>query len=185
DQAAAALATARAAAPNAPRPLLLAGQRALRLGDAAGALALWGDLEVRDPQVFQLVAQDYADAARNAGQQDSARQRLSEAYQRAPSLPLLRALARLDGAELADAPGLLPHLTAQPTLSAALGVLSRPVEQWDAASAQAVREAVARAAKPLQRYRCAACGFEAQRHFWQCPGCLSWDSFPPRMLEEP
>ncbi|MBQ0961248.1 tetratricopeptide repeat protein, partial [Ideonella sp. 4Y11] len=35
DQAAAALATARAAAPNAPRPLLLAGQRALRLGDAA------------------------------------------------------------------------------------------------------------------------------------------------------
>jgi lipopolysaccharide biosynthesis regulator YciM len=36
----------------------------------------------------------------------------------------------------------------------------------------------------LQRYRCAACGFEARHWFWQCPGCLSWDSYPPRRLEE-
>ncbi|MCE2907824.1 MAG: lipopolysaccharide assembly protein LapB, partial [Burkholderiaceae bacterium] len=43
-----------------------------------------------------------------------------------------------------------------------------------------LREAVARAARPLQRYRCASCGFDAQRHFWQCPGCLTWDSFPPQ-----
>ena len=50
--------------------------------------------------------------------------------------------------------------------------------------AQPVRDAVARAAKPLQRYRCAACGFEAQHYFWQCPGCLSWDSYPPQRLED-
>jgi lipopolysaccharide biosynthesis regulator YciM len=42
---------------------------------------------------------------------------------------------------------------------------------------------VARAAKPLQRYRCAACGFEAQHYFWQCPGCLSWDSYPPQRVD--
>ena len=47
-----------------------------------------------------------------------------------------------------------------------------------------VRTAVTRAARPLQRYRCAACGFEAQRHFWQCPGCLTWDSYPALRLEE-
>jgi lipopolysaccharide assembly protein B len=40
------------------------------------------------------------------------------------------------------------------------------------------------AARPLQRYRCAACGFEAQHYFWQCPGCLSWDSYPPQRIEE-
>ena len=34
------------------------------------------------------------------------------------------------------------------------------------------RACAARRAKPLQRYRCAACGFEAQHYFWQCPGCL-------------
>jgi len=47
-----------------------------------------------------------------------------------------------------------------------------------------VREAVARGARALQRYRCAACGFEAPQHFWQCPGCLSWDTFPARRVEE-
>jgi lipopolysaccharide assembly protein B len=43
---------------------------------------------------------------------------------------------------------------------------------------------VERAAAPLARYRCAACGFEAQRWFWQCPGCLGWDTFPPLRIED-
>ena len=37
--------------------------------------------------------------------------------------------------------------------------------------------------KPLQRYRCAACGFEAHHYFWQCPGCQGWDTYPPRRME--
>jgi lipopolysaccharide biosynthesis regulator YciM len=40
------------------------------------------------------------------------------------------------------------------------------------------------AAAPLARYRCAACGFEAVRWFWQCPGCLGWDTFPPQQLQD-
>lgn len=28
------------------------------------------------------------------------------------------------------------------------------------------------------------CGFEARQHFWQCPGCQSWDSYPVRRVEE-
>ena len=27
-------------------------------------------------------------------------------------------------------------------------------------------------------------GFEAKQHFWQCPGCQAWDSYPPRRVEE-
>jgi lipopolysaccharide biosynthesis regulator YciM len=53
-----------------------------------------------------------------------------------------------------------------------------------AEEATAVRQAVRRAAKPLHRYRCAACGFEAEHYFWQCPGCLGWDTYPPRRLED-
>jgi enoyl-CoA hydratase/carnithine racemase len=80
-------------------------------------------------------------------------------------------------------PRILAHLKAHPTLSAAQLLLpfalTAPTELGDDAR-QALREAVARAARPLQRYRCASCGFDAQRHFWQCPGCLTWDSFPPQ-----
>jgi lipopolysaccharide biosynthesis regulator YciM len=54
----------------------------------------------------------------------------------------------------------------------------------DADDAQALGDAVARAARPLQRYRCAACGFDAQHYFWQCPGCMAWDSYPPQRLED-
>jgi lipopolysaccharide biosynthesis regulator YciM len=47
-----------------------------------------------------------------------------------------------------------------------------------------VQGALDHAAKPLTRYRCAACGFEAKQHFWQCPGCQAWDSYPARRVEE-
>ncbi len=73
------------------------------------------------------------------------------------------------------------HLARQPTLSAAAAVLRDDAGEHLQAG---VIAAVDRAALPLQRYRCAACGFEAQHYFWQCPGCLSWDSYPPQRLED-
>ena len=49
---------------------------------------------------------------------------------------------------------------------------------------QPVQRALDQATRPLMRYRCAACGFEAHQHFWHCPGCQAWDSYPPRRVEE-
>jgi lipopolysaccharide biosynthesis regulator YciM len=78
---------------------------------------------------------------------------------------------------------LLAHLQQHPTLSAAQLLLELPPQDWTPAAWAALREAVALSARPLQRYRCAACGFEAQHYFWQCPGCLSWDSYPPQRID--
>ncbi len=36
----------------------------------------------------------------------------------------------------------------------------------------------------LARYRCSKCGFRAREFHWNCPGCTSWDSYPPRRVEE-
>ncbi|MFN9807512.1 MAG: lipopolysaccharide assembly protein LapB, partial [Betaproteobacteria bacterium] len=36
----------------------------------------------------------------------------------------------------------------------------------------------------IARYRCGKCGFRAREFHWQCPGCTSWDSYPPRRVEE-
>ena len=85
--------------------------------------------------------------------------------------------------EGAGLPRLLTHLQHNPTLSAALLMLEEPPERWPSDAWPALRAAVAHAAKPLQRYRCAACGFEAQHYFWQCPGCLNWDSYPPQRID--
>jgi lipopolysaccharide biosynthesis regulator YciM len=183
-----ALRQAREAAPNAARPMVLAGQRAHSRGDHAQALQLWGELLAAHPTTaFNLVTRDYAADALACGEQAAALERLQALYRRAPTMDLLGAIATLDPAPAAQRQRLLAHLQEQPTLSAAQELLRQMAAEattLDADEAQGLRTAVSRAAKPLQRYRCAACGFEAQHYFWQCPGCLSWDSYPPQRLED-
>ncbi len=203
DDAAAALQRALHAAPGAARALTLAGKRLLQVGDAAGAVDTWDQLRAAQPAAFGLVALDYAQAARACGRQAHAGAALDALYAIAPSMALLRArIALVDGdvvggvdGDPSGAPGADPagtsltqalaaHLHASPSLSAAQALLEQPPPSWGDNGLAGIRAAVARAAKPLQRYRCAACGFEAKAYFWQCPGCQSWDSFPPQPVEE-
>ncbi|MBQ0935175.1 lipopolysaccharide assembly protein LapB [Ideonella paludis] len=179
-----ALALAHQAAPQAPRPQLIAGQRALAAGQAGEALTHWEALLQADLASFSLVAMAYAQAGQSCGQVERARATLTSAHEAHPSLDVIKALAVLDGSALAQSPLVLPYLKQQATLAAAQAVLNRPAEQWTQECADAVGKALDKAGRPLQRYRCAACGFEAQRYFWQCPGCLSWDSFPPQRIED-
>ncbi len=177
----AALARAREVAPESPRPWVLAGQRQARAGEHAQALASWSNLRQRHPGAFTLVAQDYAQSARAAGQADEALGALQDLFTQHPSLDLLRAIDALDTDPTRTQQRHANHLAQQPTLSAAAAVLHDDPGNAARASAIAVIE---HAARPLQRYRCAACAFEAQHYFWQCPGCLNWDSYPPQRVEE-
>jgi lipopolysaccharide biosynthesis regulator YciM len=179
----AALQRAREAAPQAARPLLVAGQRHARGGRHAEALQAWNELKSRNPASFVLVAREYAQSAVAAGQQAGARTALDTLYERQPGVELLHALALLEDAAAAKA-RLSSHLLQQPTLSLATELLRSAPAGWSEAALQGLRAAIDKAARPLQRFRCAACGFEAQHYFWQCPGCLNWDSYPPHRLEE-
>jgi lipopolysaccharide biosynthesis regulator YciM len=180
----AALVRARAAAPQATRPLLLTGQRQLRSGDAAGAVRSWDTLREHHPLAFLLVVDDYLKAAQQSGQTAQAQATIAHAFAKTPAVELLAALQNLDGqSAAAHLPRLLTQLREHPSLSAAQMLLAIPPEAWTPEAWQAIRQALARSAGPLQRYRCAACGFEAQRYFWQCPGCLSWDSYPPQRID--
>ena len=174
-------------APAAARPL---AQRALQLMRQTGpanpdaAMAAWAELRQRSPEAFARLAGDYVACAQAAGQADVARLALGSLFAQQPGIDLLRALSLLNDEAPGASPRLMTVLREQPSLSAALDLLDTPPQQWPEHAAQAARDAVARAARPLQRYRCAGCGFEAQRHFWQCPGCLGWDTFPQQRIEE-
>ncbi len=184
EEADAALARARRADPKAPRPMLLAGRRALHRGDAPAALAAWDALRQQHPGSFLLVAAEYAATARDCGQAQAAHAALSAALAQQPAMELLRAIESLEPDDAPQRlPRLLAHIRQHPTLSAAQGLLALPPEAWTPEAWTALRDAVARSAGPLQRYRCATCGFEAQHYFWQCPGCLSWDSYPPHRID--
>lgn len=75
------------------------------------------------------------------------------------------------------------HLEHAPSLIAATEWL-RGERLSDQNTRQRVFQTLERSALPLRRYRCAACGFEASNHYWQCPGCQAWDSYPPERIEE-
>jgi lipopolysaccharide assembly protein B len=181
---------ALAVAPQAARPVVLAGQRAAAKGHHDQALALWTSLLSRHPDVFNLVAVKYAEAAKSSGETLHALGQLQRQHELSPCIDLLQALAVLDPDGHRER--LNSHLQREPSLVAARSLLKlRGAAQMAAAPAssesienQAIDTALSLAAKPLQRYRCAACGFEAQQYFWQCPGCHGWDTFPPKRLDE-
>lgn len=50
------------------------------------------------------------------------------------------------------------------------------------AQSEALASALGRILRRTQRYRCVDCGFASAAHFWQCPGCRSWDAFAPVAL---
>jgi lipopolysaccharide biosynthesis regulator YciM len=136
----------------------------------------------RHPATFTLVAGDAAASAQASGQSAAWLGKLRAAQQQQPSLDLLRAIALLDADAARE--GLAQQLAVHPTLGIAAAVLAAPGPIDDEPTRGQLRATVERSARPLQRYRCAACAFEAQQHFWQCPGCLSWDSYPPLRIDE-
>ena len=184
-EAEAALALARDVAPQMARPLVQSVQRARCRADHAAVIRWAETLLDKHPAEFNLVAREYAESAVAAGQTGAAMTRLQAAYRRAPGADLLAAMAILDPDPARQRARAAEHLQSQPTLSAAQALLATTVhEPLDSEQRSALRDAVAQAAKPLQRYRCVACGFEGPHHFWQCPGCLGWDTFPPQRGEE-
>jgi lipopolysaccharide biosynthesis regulator YciM len=96
---------------------------------------------------------------------------------------MTEALARLSHDDSEARQHYLAHLAREPSLV----IAGRWLAGEDLSRPEAkvpIQAALNQASGPLKRYRCAACGFEAQQHFWQCPGCQSWDSYPARRVEE-
>ena len=174
-----------AAAPQALRPQLALTDELHQQGRTAQALDQRLNLARAMPQFAPLLAGRLAELAVSEGRVSEVRDWLQAQQEDAPSLDVMEALARLDAAlGLGDVQNrYAQHLNKEPSLVAARAWLAHEPLQHEAQRATLER-ALERAVQPLRRYRCAACGFEAQRHFWQCPGCQAWDSYPARRVEE-
>ena len=104
-------------------------------------------------------------------------------HARNPSLDVMEAIVRLEKDPIAARQWYLEHLEREASLVAAARWIAGGGPSTEQ-SQKLVQRALDQATKPLMRYRCAACGFEATQHFWQCPGCQAWDSYPARRVEE-
>jgi len=174
---------AAALAPASPRPLIEQAKLENQLGLHTAALNTLLQLEKSAPQALPLAAELLANVAINGQQQIAALALLKRSYAAMPSVDVVEAIIKLDSDTHSARDWYVKHLENQPSLVAATRWIAG--ERFENEQPHGlVQRALDQATKPLMRYRCAACGFEATQHFWHCPGCQAWDSYSARRIEE-
>ena len=172
--------------PDAPRPRILLGQLQLAQGQAHAAFGTLVLLFEQMDAAAPLAAASLVKAALAAKVPEQALTALQGYYLRQPCIDVLEAITALESgdpqAQATSHQRYLDHLQKQPSLMAATRWLTD--QAGTTALPMPVQKTLEQAMRPLARYRCAACGFEAKEHFWHCPGCQAWDSYPPRRIEE-
>lgn len=178
---------ATATAPNAPRPRLERARLHLQEGAPEAAFETLMACVNAAPASLPLIAAPLAQSALACARVEPALSLLQASYAQTPSLDLLEAIVALDASR--PTPGqssrdwYVRHLEREPSLVAAAKWIAGEKLEQEQFHPQ-VQRALDQAVKPLTRYRCTTCGFEAKQYFWHCPGCQSWDSYPVRRVEE-
>ena len=171
-------------APDAARPRLQLAALQRSQGRDTDALSTLKALTESAPEATPLAAAGLADVALACDQVPAVLALLRARYEQDPALDTMEAIVRLEAETDGDGrDGYIRHLQHEPSLIAAARWIAGEKLEHDQFH-PLVQRALDHAVKPLSRYRCAACGFEAKDHFWQCPGCQAWDSYPPRRVEE-
>ncbi len=170
-------------APTAARPGIEMAALQRRAGNHAAAYYTLATLAHASPASIPLMARALTDYAQASGQEAGALDILQASYELSASLDVLEGMVALDADPASARDWYVKHLEREPSLVAAAKWIAGEKLEHEQFHPQ-VQRALDHAVKPLTRYRCAACGFEAKQHFWQCPGCQAWDSYPPRRVEE-
>jgi lipopolysaccharide assembly protein B len=170
-------------APAAARPAIELAALQRRAGQAELAFETLSGLTQSGPAAIRLAARPLTEAAVAGGRQARAMEILRTSYELSPSLDVLDGIVELEPDAAVGRHWYVKHLQREPSLVAASKWLAGEKLEHEQFHPQ-VQGALDHAVKPLTRYRCAACGFEVKQHFWQCPGCQAWDSYPARRVEE-
>lgn len=170
------------------RAVVLAGDLAARGGDRPAAIGYWKQVGELNPECLPLVAARLADALDAAGQRVDALNFLRRSLLDHPSIDLLDiAYERVAALESPQAAVALLHEEMQrhPSLAGFERLLAaRGAATFGDVQLEQLRALIQAQARKLARYRCSKCGFRAREFHWRCPGCNSWDSYPPRRVEE-
>lgn len=170
-------------APQLARPHIAMAHWLQANGQSLQACEQLQQIALNIPSALPLFADDLAQLAPLAQREVAVLALLEAGYKKLQSLDVLDALVSLESTmgNPRAREHYAAHLHHHPSLIAASQWLEGAVLGDQQAQ---VQRALAHAVKPLRRYRCAACGFEALKHFWHCPGCQAWDSYPARRVEE-
>jgi lipopolysaccharide biosynthesis regulator YciM len=167
---------------NFPRGSLLRAEFALAQGDARAAALLCKRVIELHPHLLPLALARYIHALRAAG---ATMEGIDETLSLHTSDVTQRAALGYAAiaANILDEPYLLRCLPDFLRQDANLGdmvmALSGDPALLDDAKLQSIASALSKIFRRTQRYRCVSCGVNTGTHFWQCPGCHSWDTLAP------
>ena len=170
-------------APQHARAYLASADLAHAQGQLAQAYQTLMELAERTPTCLPLLCERLLSWGRSLGKVKEIHALFLASYSAHPCLDVLKAVASLEGTSERAQNLLSQHLRLHPSLLVASWWLGHEQLQHEEDRAF-VQKALDRATVALNRYRCAACGFAAQKHFWHCPGCQAWDSYPSLRIEE-
>jgi lipopolysaccharide assembly protein B len=162
----------------------LLGDIAHKAGRAADAITAWELCFAQDAAGVGLVAGKLAQAYAALGRADDGIAQLKHYQSQSPSQDVLNALLGLIRSAHGDAAALTylrEELKRAPTLSG--------VEQFTALLKRnddddaLIHDVLAANTRAAGTYPCSRCGFRARTYYWQCPGCVQWESFVPKRQE--
>ena len=183
DQALETLQLACRLAPTSARPLIDMAKLQHQQGQHQAAFNTLLELAKTAPQALGLTASLLVNIAQKGDLPVPVLDLLRSHYNVTPSVDVMDAIVKLGTDPESSRQCYIQHLEREPSLVAAARWIAG--EKLDNEhNHQLVQRALDQATKPLMRYRCAACGFEATQHFWHCPGCQAWDSYSARRIEE-
>ena len=170
------------------RAAMLAGDVALRRGQRADAIGHWLRIVAENPEYTPLVVDRLMAALDAQGRRAEAASLLRRSLLEHPSIDSLdqgfRWIREWEGAEAAETL-LREELKRHPSLLGFERLLAIRDGQVSADPELALLRGLIRTqAQKVARYRCERCGFRSREFYWNCPGCSSWDSYPPRRIEE-
>jgi lipopolysaccharide assembly protein B len=192
DDAQRAIDQALAANRKSVRALILNGDVAAKRGELQEALRQWRGVEDASAEYVPLIAARVADAMAAEGREQEALDWLEHALREAPSIDLLDVIAHRAtawrGAAVAEKM-IAKETQRHPSLLGFERLLEARMANnqnngKDDDELRLLSSLLSNHTQKLARYRCSKCGFRAREFHWNCPGCTSWDSYPPRRVEE-
>ena len=163
-----------------PRGALVRADIAIQQGDAALASGLLKGVVEQDAGLIVEALPRLVKLARSSG--DGGDALLAEAVAAKPDGWAEFAFTAIvnDALDFPSLEALVRRLfETDETIAGFVRALGRDPSSLDTRAVRELATVLRRLAAATPRYRCAECGFSSTGHFWQCPGCKTWDSQRP------
>jgi len=171
--------------PNSVRASMLLGDIAMQRGRYQKAIRFYQQLEFQDLTFIPMVLDKLVRCYRNMSNLPVLIVYLKQLQNREPRGQYQGLIGELiqevDGKEAA-----IEYLTEQMNQHPSLDMvdaflkISRPGSDC---IDQAIPTVIHQLVESQTSYQCEKCGFSANTHYWLCPGCHSWASIKPRILQ--